>query len=121
MTDSETIIEIAKLDGWEYFPDGHNYHCATPEHHKWFNTEDGCCYSDPRRYLTSLDAIVPVIEKQHFSTRLKFREALWELLDQRMTVCANHLVQDQAELFLFAQPKELCIALLKSIGAWKEE
>ena len=115
MTDNEIIIEVAKLDGWEYFPDGHNYHCATPEHHKWFNTEDGCCYSEPRRYLTSHDAIVPVIEKQ-IKTKDKYPNELWD--------CFFEFLDEQdhggfmTDSYLFATPRQLCIALLKATGKW---
>ena len=110
MTDQEIIIEVAKLDGW------------TCNNSTWFSPSgsSNACYKDDMtlipdedvlpRYLDSRDAIIPVIEKQgrHFS----LADVLYE------TCRKNHEDRDMA--FILSNARELCIALLKAKGKWKE-
>src|SRR5262252_9575508 len=74
MTDTEIIIEVAKLDGWHlldsdetdtYYPGG----LRTVRKKMWHQSEtnplflQGLRQDELPHYLTSRDAIVPVIEK----------------------------------------------------------
>ena len=122
MTNEQITIAIAELDGWVRKPRG-----GSPFKHPlawWYHPllhkeaiETGFGYPDSSKiippYLTSLDAIVPVIRKQ-------------ELLDQIATVKhldigffdelrPIHLVN-----LLNQSPPQLCTALLKATGKWEE-
>lgn len=105
MKDNEIIIEIAKL---------------APDHPKV-----GDC-------LFSYDAIIPVIEKQDLT------EEQWEALlqalvpDEKDWIACNTIWRDKNlklrqsrlprayRLLILASPRQLCEALLKSTGKWKE-
>ena len=88
MNEQEQIRAIAELDGY--------FTCDDPNH--------DCGY--PQNYLTSRDAIVPVIEKQPD----EIKENVCDCLD----LSTKHIIT------ALATPTELCEALLKSCGKWKE-
>lgn len=99
MTDTEIIIAVAKLDGFNSVKikmDGKKPF-VSGERADWF----GCRVPD---YLISRDAIIPVIEKQpqviQYRTNTEFQD-----LD--------------VELKFLATPKQLCIALLKATGGFE--
>lgn len=108
MLDQDQLIEIAKLDGkeeWEYNPN---------------NPAFGSLL-----YLTSLDAIVPVIEKQPTNIKHKFVRTLWITLNGE---CSEHDVFNEQESafvdeiikLMLATPRQLCEALLRATGKWKD-
>jgi hypothetical protein len=101
MTDAEIIIAIAKLDG--IHTDG--WVSSTPPH-SWFPL--------PKPYLTSRDAIIPVIEKQITNSEIqtKFNYALYGILPQEVAD-SNGFIFVMA---IKATPKQLCIALLNVTG-----
>lgn len=90
MTPEEKIHIIAELDGFEWFTDalGHRIHC--------------------KPYLTSYDAIIPLIQKQSFDVRDKFAQVL---------IYETKTEQDG----LYSEtPEQLCDALIKAFGKWKD-
>ena len=119
MTDTELTIEIAKLDGWEQKGEA------------W--TKVGRPYVrglSMFNYLTSRDAIMPVIEKQigtsfiYNDKAYRFVEALDFQINGKIT---GHSVDGLPTVyviapwsFMLASPRQLCVALLKATGKWKE-
>ena len=107
MTDQSQIIALAELDGWEYQPEG-----------AWCKA----CYKRgdsvvlPEQldyYLTSRDAIVPVIEKQSDGVQRKVAAALWSETFSRDLI---GLIQSTIK----KNPRQLSEALLRATGKWKE-
>lgn len=121
MTDQDLIIAVAKLDGWEFWthPEGSpKLAKARDREQRDYWTSQGCFTIEtnfgvlPKNipdYLTSRDAIIPVIEKQPDSVIA--------------TVCM-HLIADKQHRegfrLLLSKPKQLAIALVKATGGWKE-
>lgn len=110
MTDTEIIIAVAKLDGWSEHETSPNMFV-----YKGVNGE-ALLHSRPHefKYLTSRDAIVPVIEKciNTDAIQTNFNYKLYELLP-RKTADGNAFTYVMAVL---AKPRELSIALLKATG-----
>src|SRR5690349_24709405 len=115
MTDTEIIIEVAKLDGWKYPKD------EEANDWTWISNEDtkrhDCLLGQLKCYLTSRDAIIPVIEKQLTDD---------PMVEDRFLTKFNAAVRSlkpnnkQMMLSIFLTPRQLCIALLKATGRWKE-
>lgn len=111
MTDQQLIIEVAKLDGRE-------------------NAVKVCLELDgnlefPRiqeiNYLTSHDAIIPVIRKQSEAVKNAFSEALCERLGYYDDYYEGWNIHGSSiEEFVTATPKQLAIALVKACGKWEE-
>lgn len=110
MSDDEILIEVAKLDGWRVYPTD-NPCRFQKEFPSGFSdlTFDAMCVQCP--YLTSRDAIVPVIEKQ-FSNDTQRSDFICTLGD----VCRSENKNWWAWTTLTATPRQLCIALLKATG-----
>jgi hypothetical protein len=89
MKEQEKIKAIAEFDGVEFKS-------------QWEFAHYDVSYSKP--YLTSRDAIVPVIEKQTDDIK-------GEISDWLMT---------RAEWLITATPPQLCEALLRATGKWKD-
>lgn len=113
MTDNQIIIEVAKLDGFE-LPDsneGWNHNNPlSPTGISIDNHKGQCKRWVEKQYLTSRDAIIPVIEKQ----TPKIREYIVSCL---VTLRQNDELQD----LICASAKQLSIALLKATGKWTEK
>lgn len=85
----------------------------------------GLSTSEAEACLVSRDAIIPVIEKQDDGEfYLNFIEALWdeqhpstESKDFRLPYYSEAAIW----LMIKAIPRQLCIALLKATGKWKEK
>jgi hypothetical protein len=107
MKDTEQIIELAKLDGFcitETRTKGF-YSCNKDSFYIGGYTFDVISQRLPS-YLTSRDAIVPVIEKQ--SKDIMFKMHRW-------------LMRTHTEEFTWLAPaSELSEALLRATGLWKE-
>lgn len=103
MSDEELLIEVAKLDGKEY-------HKPTEE-----EVKRGSYYQYEPDYLTSRDAVVPVIEKQ-FSNDTQRSDFICTLGD----ICRSENKNWWAWTTLTATPRQLCLALLKATGRYKE-
>lgn len=104
MTDTEIIKAVAELDGWKFGEGRMAAFCQPPPYEFGVVTHDKL-----PSYLTSLDAIVPVIEKQDEWAQRHFIEALQDTTEEISVI----------KLFL-ATPRQLCEALLRATGKWKE-
>ena len=116
MTKDQQIMELAKLDGWTFDPlvgywrDSGGYAHGS---------------SKPLPYLTSRDAIIPVIEKVREQTlgrsiRNHYRSFLIELWkicnpDHKFGWNSEHWID-----CILANPQQLSEALLRSTGRWQE-
>lgn len=138
MTDTEIIIEVAKLDGWLNKPPV-NYESKHPLAW-WFHpslhaeaNERGIGYPNSAEilptYLTSRDAIVLVIEKV-WRSLLNGNEPTLESEGFLVTFgeLCEQLCHDEVSWsitpvyrFVLMKPRQLCIALLKATGKWREE
>ncbi len=126
MTDQDITIEIAKLDGKssEVFFD------LRTEQFMRKNFDNSLAVISLPSYLTSRDAIIPVIEKQfklNISFAIEFSKCLWNIVGIHpetdsvdLTDVYNFREQIEMALWLFSTPKQLCIALLKATNKWKE-
>lgn len=129
MTDTEILIEVAKLDGWldvkeyelvyDYAGDKGKFKQLMGRNPD--NLGELKCLL---HYLTSRDAIIPVIEKCGMKgvrgDCYYFGERLIEELSLSYTVKQPCDVFYLAESIVQATPKQLCIALLKATGKWKD-
>jgi hypothetical protein len=108
MTNTDITKAVAELDGWK-------------------KTEGNTLYKNGvwiipdaeqfPKYLTSRDAIIPVIEKQDDTTQLKFMYHLRQIVAHDL-LCEPKEV-DTCDLVLsFAT--QLCEALLRATGKWKD-
>jgi hypothetical protein len=107
MTDRDIITAVAGLDGWQRRLTGWQKYPHAP----LTPTEQ----LPP--YLTSRDAIVPVIEKQPKSVQVNTSILLEEIV-YRGTDC--HLCLLTSILMVLATPSQLCEALLRATGTWKD-
>lgn len=113
MTDTEITIAIAELDGW--IPD--KVDGFTQCMRRGLEIMN---HYDDVRYLTSRDAIIPVIEKVCNTDDLRFD------FGKELSLHAMQLYQSTLDyasafsLFLNTTPRQLCIALLKATGKLKE-
>ena len=106
LTDEQITIEVAKLDGL----------IQHPSQDFCFINRDGTDIigEDLPDYLTSRDAIIPVIEKQDYPIQFSVVDKIqWD--DSRQT-----FPMDSRLKCMFATPRQLCIALLKATGKYKE-
>lgn len=94
MTDQQLIIAVAKLDGKLTSSVNENNTCFCEE----------CVAEKELNYLTSRDAIIPVIEKQSDTVQ-------YNTLLQLSVVAYKVIVQS---------PRALSIALVKATGNWEE-
>lgn len=106
MTDTEIIIEVAKLDGW--IP---NTISDTTKH--WLRGNSEWCQNLPN-YLTSRDAIVSVIERQSFTVQGDIARCI--LAQGKSCGGFNQICL----VGILATPYQLCIALLKATGKYHE-
>lgn len=117
MTDQSIIIAVAKLDGFTQLDSMPNPMFAL----EVCEYEAACCHTRASEfeYLTSRDAIIPVIEKRITNPEIEkvFNYALYDLLPKEVTE-VNAMTYVMA---VKATAKQLCIALLKATGKWMEE
>ena len=113
MKDQDQIVALAELDGWT----GVN-HCTCAEN-KMRGRPSGVDFgfSHLPDYLTSYDDILPLIQKQQ---NIVVEQVICHCLDlvghePETKVC----VMDLIGLFR-VRPAQLCEALLKATGKWKE-
>lgn len=111
MTDQQLIIAVAKLDGKLTSSVNENNTCFCEE----------CVAEKGLNYLTSHDAIIPVIEKQ--SEEIQAHVWFWivskyipQLRSLNDVVAINLL----PAIIRKATPKQLSIALVKATGKWEE-
>lgn len=116
MNEQDQIRAIAELDGWVWHGDS-----AWDTNLPYWKNKEGIAYQWLPHYLTSYDAIIPVIQKQQ-ETNLDVRYAISYVL-QSLRFGFNSKNLDHAEatdLLLCASPSQLCEALLRATGKWIE-
>lgn len=95
MTNEDKIKVLAELDGWKPLPEG-RFHPDNP------------IGQTPPQYLTSYDAIIPLIQKQ-------------SVLDKANTI-VNAVADFPRDKFVIdATPEQLADALIKAVGKWKDQ
>lgn len=104
MTEQDQIKALAELDGWvDTAQNGYVEHLA----YRWNLVGTTIYKPEPPPYLTSYDAIIPLIQKQS--------EDMVEIVHyELLRLLATHY------LILLATPAQLCEALLRATGKWKE-
>ena len=117
MTDQEMIIAIAELDGWTY--DSLHQTLSRIENgaRVWYEGD-----YNQFKYLTSRDAIIPVIEKHMTLPRWDDVEFLLSLEcthEVKGVVWTSSMNRNILKV-LTATPKQLSIALLKVTGRYKD-
>jgi len=123
MNEQEIIKAIAELDGWTNIPmfGGSGFWYQNFSELTRDSAEHGTLkgahaeYQLPP-YLTSRDAIVPVIEKQEYNIQLRFARALAKICDADRW----HEKENYAMQILKSIPCQLCEALLRATGRWKD-
>ena len=117
MKTEQQIIELAKLDGFE------DIRISGP-----FNTLGGSIVINEKRdwhrlpsYLTSRDAIIPLVEKvleRGEMERLFARELHKLVFKFPLNWGDVQSVVDSLRMFLYTTPAQLCEALLRATGKW---
>jgi hypothetical protein len=114
MTDDEIIIEVAKLDGWTFGDRVTDKKTGISWDVYRKGEQHGSIYVGTLpKYLTSRDAIMPVIEKQENHVKV-------DLVHQLDDGLFNNWQPSQVVAVLLSTPRQLCIALLKATGKWRE-
>lgn len=109
MNDKEILFELAVLDGLQIL-----------ENYPGQLKNEGIGIPD---YLNSYDVIIPVINKimgLNTDTRKKF---IVSLNCELFPMGGNYMDLDLNEciwIIIHATPRQLCIALLKALGKWKD-
>ena len=117
MKDQDIIKAIAELDGW-LRNTALDYVCLTCPGNEtvkrimWSKGQKSCCEDDFERYLTSRDAIIPVIEKQPRNIKQSFIAYLWD------TLSGDDVPNIRYCEAICATPRQLCEALLRANGKW---
>ena len=135
MTDEQIVIEVAKLDGYKNVCclEGGNIPFGEPDDD--FNRDvelhkaHGQCgfptvahREQCLEYLTSRDAIVPVIEKVSKDWGPEKLESFHlEIAVLDTSLDGTTPLAFNVQRILLATPRQLCIALLKATGKYKEE
>lgn len=126
MTDQSLIIAVAKLDGWTWKQENETQflfsHASSTfvSHDRQFVSSMIHCITMLPHYLTSRDAIIPVIEKaltkdvQWFNFFLNLGKECRE----RFPIQADPLIN--YKLVLLATARQLSIALVKATGKWEK-
>lgn len=111
MTTQEQIIAIAELDGWHNIQPNPLY----PNRYAGFTKGDTHALCGIPDYLTSRDAIIPVIEKQP-------KDIQYKILLAHFNKCPIPVTQNRKDHWLsllFITPPQLAEALLRATGKWK--
>jgi hypothetical protein len=112
MKPESQIKAIAELDGFKF---NHLGRWQAPNLKPYHNIN----HDYPLSYLTSRDAIIPVIEKCVINTEIemKFNYALYALLPKR----EDEIHGMTYVMAVLATPAQLTEALLRATGKWIEE
>lgn len=119
MSDTDIVIEVAKLDGYTE-EQAHSFGNSVEKEFAYqcgeINSEEYVSnvvqQPKPPNYLHSRDAIIPVIKKQTQHVQLGVVDEL--------TPHKREFDGDVAVIAMTAPARQLCIALLKATGRWKE-
>jgi len=122
MNPTEQIKALAELDGFvanadeEFVLDNPFSPTGVAIHRKVFRN---CrCFVD-KHYLTRYDAIIPLIQKQPAGVMIDFTYHLWRIIERDAK--RNYNRQYDAWRLVIATPAQLCEALLRATGKWKDQ
>lgn len=101
MTNEDKIKVLAELDGWKFHPDGIGYYRG--ELTVWTPSKP------LPLYLTSYDAIIPLVQKQPRAILVRV------VLSFKGQNDVSRMVD-----WLQYTPEQLADALIKAVGKWKE-
>ena len=134
MNKDEQIKALAELDEWKFWSKPHfghdgEWHTEPYKVNDVWDTDISNWAGKPQNvqydldglppYLTSRDAIIPVIEKQIKD----WKEFTYVLNEQVMKLKCRPLdmnIAQLAEMFIKATPQQLSEALLRATGRWQE-
>lgn len=124
MTDEQLIIAVAKLDNWVREESEHPIFKSRIiwwiKHTGTFERRIPLIELPP--YLTSRDAIIPVIEKVVKPTKQITSTRFSDILMNELEGYTDTIYGDfEIKQMLFATPKQFSIALVKATGNWTEE
>jgi hypothetical protein len=110
MKDPDIIRSVAEFDGWN------ETKLAGIAHIFWERAEHGPCNCIPSLppYLSSLDAIVPVVRKLEGRAQIDFESYLLARVEKLKSYATGFDMT-------VAEPRQYCEALLRTIGKWREE
>lgn len=126
MNPTEQIKALAELDGWEVMnkcnEEGEDYHilsnALTNVLSNWGEGKLEEYTNHFPDYLTSYDAIIPLIQKQSEGIKELFIKRLFLLVHQYTATTWGW--GEVIQLLCDATPAQLCEALLRATGKWKE-
>ena len=113
MTEQEQIKALAELDGYGEI----RYSVG-----EWYagDYKTGDLRVVNCNYLHSYNAIIPLIQKQSFIGLTQFVDFLCnEILDDHYDG-SDHISQPDTGMLFKATPAQLCEALLRATGKWKD-
>ena len=115
MKDIDIIKAIAELDGYAEtaFDKDIPAYCTGIRKGSWSRKDLKSQWENTKPYLTSHDAIISVIEKLAKDGKPYLIHALWWMIDELLEI------QDILPA-LKATPPQLCEALLRATGRWKD-
>jgi hypothetical protein len=113
MTTQDQIKALAELDGWRFVPSHDNsFESALSEYWISDNDEVAFCHKDaPANYLTSYDAIIPVVKKC-WESQLFAPEKFYQAIPNYYP----HILS----FIQYTTPAQLAEALLRATGKWTE-
>lgn len=111
MTNEAMIRALAELDGWRM---------SLHSEHRMANDEQEVCKMIADfKYLTSYDAIIPLIQKQGPIAQYQMVDFLCELMLEEYDG-NDYVKQSDLSTLCKATPSQLCEALLRATGKWIE-
>lgn len=111
MSEQDQIKALATIDGWRQHPKYEDVLINSSD------TREAHVLSDTlRQYLTSYDAIIPLIQKQGSETLF----AMYSWLRSNAFVEAGNPSYLPVLIIAFSLPAQLCEALLRATGKWIE-
>ena len=123
MNPQNQIKALAELDGWKQqevfessFADSSKQVSAGT---RWTKDDSLVYLRKLPDYLTSYDAIIPLIQKQDVETKRECYRRLHEHLWETDTTTTCRFTVDIGDFINFT-PQQLCEALLRATGKWKE-
>lgn len=99
MLEQDQVAALAELDGWKQHPSQENTYCLY--HGTQLKKEAHWQAPVLQRYLTSYDAIIPLIQKQPLAIR-------------------DRIATKGGPISFMATPAQLAEKLLRATGKWKE-
>jgi len=109
MTPEQQLKALAELDGFKIESRTYQYD-GELHHYSYITQGDGNQYNNLPSYLTSYDAIIPLVQKQNLNV----------INIMRTWLVANVVIRLPFFVWLWATPAQLCESLLRATGKWIE-